>query len=60
MNKEEYLTRLQYCLSQLPPVEAQNTMQYYKAGETVTIKYYHPEGTQYVLKSVDVTLGKKN
>lgn len=40
--------------------ELQNTMQYYKAGETVTIKYYHPEGTQYVLKSVDVTLGKKN
>ena len=29
MNKEEYLTRLQYCISQLPPVEAQNTMQYY-------------------------------
>ena len=40
--------------------ELQNTMQYYKAGETVTIKYYHPEGTQYVLKSVDVKLGKKN
>ena len=30
MNKEEYLTRLQYCISQLPPVEAQNTMQYYR------------------------------
>ena len=38
----------------------QNIMQYYKAGETVTIQYYHPEGTQYVLKSVDVTLGSKN
>ena len=30
MNKEEYLTRLQYCISQLPTVEAQNTMQYYR------------------------------
>lgn len=30
MNKEEYLTRLQYCISQFPPVEAQNTMQYYR------------------------------
>lgn len=38
----------------------QSIMQYYKAGETVTIQYYHPEGTQYVLKSVDVTLGSKN
>lgn len=26
--------------------ELQNIMQYYKAGETVTIQYYHPEGTQ--------------
>lgn len=40
--------------------ELQNIMQYYKAGETVTIQYYHPEGTQYVLKSVEVTLGSKN
>lgn len=38
----------------------QSIMQYYKAGETVTIQYYHPEGTQYVLKSVDVTLGSKD
>ena len=29
-------------------------------SDIITIKYYHPEGTQYVLKSVDVTLGKKN
>ncbi len=38
----------------------QNLMQYYKAGETVTIEYYHIEGNQYILKSVDVTLGSKN
>ncbi|MDO5402012.1 MAG: trypsin-like peptidase domain-containing protein [Eubacteriales bacterium] len=38
----------------------QTTMQYYKAGETVTIDYYHLDGSEYVLKSVDVTLGKKN
>ena len=30
MTREEYLTRLQYCISQLPPAEAQNTMQYYR------------------------------
>ncbi len=35
-------------------------MEYYAAGETVTIEYYHPEGSEYVLKSVEVTLGKKN
>ena len=38
----------------------QTTMQYYKAGEKVTIDYYHLEGSEYVLKSTDVTLGKKN
>ena len=38
----------------------QSTMQYYKAGETVTIEYYHLEGNQYVLKSTQVTLDKKN
>lgn len=37
-----------------------STMEYYAAGETVTIEYYHPEGSEYVLKSVEVTLGKKN
>lgn len=35
-------------------------MEYYAAGETVKIEYYHQEGSEYVLKSVDVTLGKKN
>lgn len=34
-------------------------LQYYKAGEKVKIEYYHIEGNEYVLKSVDVTLGKK-
>ncbi len=38
----------------------QNVLQYYAAGETVTIEYYHREGSQYVKKSVEVTLGKKN
>ncbi len=38
----------------------QSTMQYYKAGETVTVEYYHLEGNQYVLKSTQVTLDKKN
>lgn len=37
----------------------QSLMQYYKAGETVTVQYYHLEGNQYVLKSVDVVLGSK-
>jgi serine protease Do len=37
----------------------QSIMEYYAAGETVTIEYYHPEGNQYVLKSVQVTLGQK-
>lgn len=35
-------------------------MEYYAAGETVTIEYYHPEGSEYVLKSVEVSLGRKN
>jgi serine protease Do len=26
----------------------QSIMEYYAAGETVTIEYYHPEGNQYV------------
>ena len=36
-----------------------NLLQYYKAGEKVTIEYYHMEGSKYVLKSTEVTLGKK-
>ncbi len=35
-------------------------LQYYKAGETVKVEYYHIEGNQYVLKTVDLTLDKKN
>lgn len=35
-------------------------MEYYAAGETIKIEYYHQEGNEYVLKSVEVTLGKKN
>lgn len=38
----------------------QSLMQYYAAGETVTIEYYHIEGSEYVLKSVEVTLDQKN
>ena len=38
----------------------QSTLQYYAAGETVKVDYYHLEGSEYVLKSVEVTLGKKN
>lgn len=38
----------------------QSIMKYYSAGETVKIEYYHIEGNEYVLKNVDVTLGKKN
>ena len=34
-------------------------MEYYAAGEKVTVQYYHQEGSEYVLKSVEVTLGKK-
>ena len=38
----------------------QSLLQYYSAGETVRVDYYHLEGSEYVLKSVEVTLGKKN
>ena len=38
----------------------QSTLQYYAAGETVKVDYYHLEGSEYVLKSTEVTLGKKN
>lgn len=38
----------------------QSLQQYYSAGETVKVDYYHLEGSEYVLKSVEVTLGKKN
>lgn len=37
-----------------------STLQYYKAGETVQIEYYHIEGNSYVLKTVDLTLDRKN
>ncbi len=37
-----------------------STLQYYKAGETVKIEYYHIEGNEYVLKSTDITLDKKS
>ena len=35
-------------------------MEYYAAGEKVTVQYYHQEGSEYVLKSGEVTLGKKS
>ena len=35
-------------------------MEYYAAGEKVTVQYYHQEGSEYVLKSVEVPLGKKS
>ena len=38
----------------------QSLLQYYSAGETVKIDYYHLEGSEYVLKSTEVTLGKKS
>ena len=38
----------------------QSLLQYYSAGETVKVDYYHLEGSEYVLNSVEVTLGKKN
>lgn len=38
----------------------QSLLQYYSAGDTVKVDYYHLEGSEYVLKSVEVTLGKKN
>ena len=31
-------------------------MQYYRAGETVSIGYYHIEGNEYVKKTTEVTL----
>ena len=34
-------------------------LQYYEAGEKVTIDYYHMKGSEYVLKSTEVTLGSK-
>jgi phosphomannomutase len=34
-------------------------MEYYAAGEKVTVQYYHQEGSEYVLKSVEVTPGEK-
>ena len=36
-----------------------NMLQYYEAGEKVTIDYYHMEGSEYVLKSTEITLGSK-
>ena len=36
-----------------------NMLQYYEAGEKVTTDYYHMEGSEYVLKSTEVTLGSK-
>ena len=33
----------------------QSLLQYYSAGETVKVDYYHLEGSEYVLKSVEVT-----
>ena len=38
----------------------QSLLQYYSAGETVKVDYYHLEGSEYVLKSTEVTLGKKS
>lgn len=38
----------------------QSLLQYYASGETVKIDYYHLEGSEYVLKSTEVTLGKKS
>lgn len=34
-------------------------MKYYAAGETVNIGYYHKDGNEYVLKTTQLTLGKK-
>ena len=33
----------------------QSLLQYYSAGETVKVDYYHLEGSEYVLKSLEVT-----
>jgi serine protease Do len=37
--------------------DLKNLMKYYESGETVTIEYYRVEKGEYVLMSVDVTLG---
>ena len=37
----------------------QNTLKYYKAGEKVTIGYYHVEGNEYTKKTTEVTLGSR-
>ena len=37
----------------------QNVMKYYKAGETVTIEYYHMENNEYAERSTEVTLGAR-
>ncbi len=37
--------------------DLKSIMKYYAAGEKVTIEYYHLENGQYILKSVEVTLG---
>lgn len=37
----------------------QNIMKYYRAGETVTVEYYHMENNEYAEKSTDVTLGSR-
>ena len=39
--------------------DLKSIMQYYAAGETVTIEYYHMENGGYKLKTTDVTLGHK-
>ena len=36
------------------------TLNYYKAGETVTVGYYHMENSSYVLKTAEVTLGSQS
>ncbi len=38
----------------------QSILQYYKAGETVDIEYYQLDGNKYILKTVKITLDKKN
>lgn len=37
-----------------------NLMEYYEAGETVTIEFYRLANGEYVLNSVDVTLGNRS
>ena len=38
----------------------QNTLQYYAAGEKVSIEYYRVENNKFVLNTTEVTLGKKS